>query len=94
MRQQLQPMMNSNQRFFDGCERFIAFRECLSGVSGVAPNKESTWQIIKHKHLSCPPPPIPDVATCTPVSLGLNFNMAAILLLFPRGTAAEPSTSH
>ena len=54
----------------------------------IALNNDSTWQMIIDKHPSCSPPPIPDVATCTPLS---NFDMAAILRSFPRGIAAGPS---
>ena len=59
---------------------------------GIAPHNDTTWELIKAKHPSCPPPsaPLPE-PTSPPASLGPEFNIAAILQSFPRGTSAGPS---
>ncbi|KAL5479607.1 hypothetical protein EMCRGX_G023154 [Ephydatia muelleri] len=58
--------------------------------SGIAPNNDITWQLLKSKHPSCPTP-VPPVVHTTPVSLEPDFNIIAILRSFPKDTAAGPS---
>ncbi|KAL5457665.1 hypothetical protein EMCRGX_G034949 [Ephydatia muelleri] len=57
---------------------------------GLAPLNNSTWELLKSKHPSAPLPTPPDVS-CTPLSLGPDFNILPILFSFPKGTAAGPS---
>ena len=58
--------------------------------SGIAHNNDTTWQLLKSKHPSCPTP-VPPVVHTTPVSLESGFNIIAILRSFPKDTAAGPS---
>ncbi|KAL5517800.1 hypothetical protein EMCRGX_G003420 [Ephydatia muelleri] len=58
--------------------------------SGIAPNNDTTWQLLKSKHSSCPTP-VPSVVHTTPVSLEPDFNIIAILWSFPKDTAGGPS---
>ncbi|KAL5497303.1 hypothetical protein EMCRGX_G013760 [Ephydatia muelleri] len=57
---------------------------------GLAPLNNSTWELLKSKHPSAPLPTPPDVS-CTPLSLGSDFNILPIIFSFPKGTAAGPS---
>ena len=58
--------------------------------SGLAPNTDTTWQLLLSKHPSCPPPVAPLIPS-TPATIGPDFNMLAILHSFPKDTAAGPS---
>eukprot|EP00731_Ephydatia_muelleri_P022813 Em0015g396a len=58
--------------------------------SGIAPNNDTTWQLLNSKHPSCPTP-VPPVVHTTPVSLEPDFNIIAILRSYPKDTAAGPS---
>eukprot|EP00731_Ephydatia_muelleri_P016202 Em0009g626a len=58
--------------------------------TGIAPNNDTTWQLLKSKHPSCPTP-VPPVVHTTPVSLEPDFNIIAILQSYPKDTAAGPS---
>ena len=58
--------------------------------SGIAPNDETTWQLLKAKNPSSDIPIIPNVHTSS-VSLDSNFDIGAVLRSFPRDTAAGPS---
>eukprot|EP00731_Ephydatia_muelleri_P022329 Em0014g920a len=57
---------------------------------GLAPLNNATWELLKSKHPSSPPPITPGVPS-TPLFLGTNFNLLHILFSFPKGTAAGPS---
>ena len=57
---------------------------------GLAPLNNATWELLKSKHPSSPPPIMPEVPS-TPLSLGTNINLLPILFSFPKGTAAGPS---
>ena len=57
---------------------------------GLAPLNNATWELLKSKHPSSPPPITPDVP-CTPLSLGPDFNILPFLFSFPKRTAAGPS---
>ncbi|KAL5475102.1 hypothetical protein EMCRGX_G027157 [Ephydatia muelleri] len=57
---------------------------------GLAPLNNATWELLKSKHPSSPPPITPEVPS-TPLSIGTNFNHLPILFSFPKGTAAGPS---
>ena len=57
---------------------------------GLAPLNNATWELLKSKHPSSPPPIMPGVPS-TPLSLGTNFNLLPILFSFPKVTAAGPS---
>ena len=50
----------------------------------------ATWELLKSKHPSSPPPIMPGVPS-TSLPLGTNFNLLSILFSFPKGTAAGPS---
>ena len=58
--------------------------------SGIAPNNDTTWQLLKSKHPSCPTQ-VPPVIHTTPVSLEPDFSIIAISWSFPKDTAAGPS---
>ena len=59
---------------------------------GIAPHSDTTWELLKAKHPSCTPhlAPAPEPTSPRP-SLGPEFNIAALLQSFPRGTSAGPS---
>ena len=60
--------------------------------SGIAPNNDSTWQLLKSKHLNAPPPVIPPSDTSeNPRILPLDFNILSVLRSFPKATACGPS---
>ena len=58
--------------------------------NGIAPNNETTWELLKAKH---PRGPVPLVQEddCAPITLGPDFNIHSVLLSFPKDTAAGPS---
>eukprot|EP00731_Ephydatia_muelleri_P023351 Em0015g934a len=59
---------------------------------GIAPHNDTTWELLKAKHPSCTPPSAPaSEPSSPPPSMGPEFNIAAILQSFPRGTSAGPS---
>ena len=58
--------------------------------SGIAPNNETTWQLLQAKHPTCPQPAVP-ISPSDPVSLGSDFDILSILRSFPKGTSAGPS---
>ena len=58
--------------------------------SGVAPNTDTTWHLLKGKHPSCPPPVAPNV-TSDPTTLSPAFPILPVLRSFPKGTSAGPS---
>ena len=57
--------------------------------NGIAPNNETTWELLKVKH---PRGPVPLVQEddCAPITLGPDFNIHSVLLSFPKDTAAGP----
>ena len=57
---------------------------------GIAPNNETTWELLKAKHPSGPVPSVP-VTHSVPVTLDQDFNILSILHSFPKDTAAGPS---
>ena len=61
--------------------------------SGITPNNNNTWQLLKAKHPSCPTPVTPAAYT-TSVSLEPDFNVISTLHSFPKDTAAGPSYLH
>ena len=58
--------------------------------SGIAPNNETTWQLLQSKHPSCPIPVAP-FAHSAPLTLEPDFNILSVLRSFPKDTAAGPS---
>ena len=59
--------------------------------SGIAPNNENTWQLLKAKHPSCPAPVVPVVQYTETITLQPDFNILSVLQSFPKDTAAGPS---
>ncbi|KAL5478020.1 hypothetical protein EMCRGX_G024895 [Ephydatia muelleri] len=59
--------------------------------SGIAPNNENTWQLLKAKHPSCPAPVVPVVQSTETITLQPDFNILSVLQSFPKDTAAGPS---
>ena len=60
--------------------------------SGIAPNNDSTWQLLKSKHPNAPPPVIPPCDTSeNPPILPPDFNILSVLRSFPKATACGPS---
>ena len=58
--------------------------------SGIAPNNETTWHLLKFKHPSCPTPVAP-ASHSAPLTLEPDFNILSVLRSFPKDTAAGPS---
>ena len=58
--------------------------------SGIAPNNETTWHLLKSKHPSCPTPVAPS-SHSAPLTLEPDFNILSVLRSFPKDTAAGPS---
>ena len=58
--------------------------------SGLAPNSDDTWKLLKDKHPEGPLPIIPET-TSQSISLNGDFDVYNILKSFPKGTAAGPS---
>ena len=58
--------------------------------SGIAPNNETTWHLLKSKHPSCPTPVAP-ASDSAPLTLEPDFNILSVLRSFPKDTAAGPS---
>eukprot|EP00731_Ephydatia_muelleri_P002977 Em0001g2977a len=58
--------------------------------NGLAPNNDTTWQLLQSKHPSCPPPVAPNVNTI-PISVGPGFDILSTLRSLTKGTAAGPS---
>ena len=58
--------------------------------SGLAPNSDDTWKLLKDKHPEGPLPIIPET-TSQSISLNEDFDVYNILKSFPKGTAAGPS---
>ena len=46
--------------------------------SGIAPNNENTWQLLKAKHLSCPVPVVPAVLDTEVIVLQPDFNILSV----------------
>ena len=59
--------------------------------SGLAPNNEDTWKLIREKHPEGPLPIIPETTSAQSISLNDDFDVYNILKSFPKGTAAGPS---
>ena len=59
--------------------------------SGIAPNNENTWQLLKAKHPSCPAPVVPAVLDTEVIVLQPDFNILSVLRSFPKDTVAGPS---
>ncbi|KAL5509719.1 hypothetical protein EMCRGX_G005137 [Ephydatia muelleri] len=57
---------------------------------GLAPNNETTWNLLLSKHPASQLPSIPEI-TQEPVSLGSDFNILSVLRSFPKDTGACPS---
>ncbi|KAL5500371.1 hypothetical protein EMCRGX_G011922 [Ephydatia muelleri] len=57
---------------------------------GIAPNNETTWELLKAKHPSGPVPLVPATHS-VPVTLDQDFNILSILHSFPKDAAAGPS---
>ncbi|KAL5510481.1 hypothetical protein EMCRGX_G006034 [Ephydatia muelleri] len=74
-------------------EGMFAFKACRILVSsGLAPNNEDTWKLIKEKHPEGPLPIIPETTSAQSISLNDDFDVYMhILKSFPKGTAAGPS---
>ena len=60
---------------------------------GLAPNNETTWNLMLSKHPASELPSIPEI-THEPVSLGSDFNILSVLRSFPKDTGAGPSGLH
>ncbi|KAL5474555.1 hypothetical protein EMCRGX_G026516 [Ephydatia muelleri] len=52
--------------------------------SGIAPNNENTWQLLKPKHPSCPAPEVPVVQSTETITLQPDFNILSVLQSFPK----------
>ena len=52
--------------------------------SGIAPNNENTWQLLKAKHPSCPAPVVPVVQSTETITLQPDFNILSVLQSFPK----------
>ena len=61
-----------------------------AGYSGIAPNNDATWQLLKAKNPASEIPIIPYVLAGS-ISLDPNFDIGAVLRSFPKDTAAGPS---
>ena len=59
--------------------------------SGLAPNNEDTWKLLREKHPEGPLPIIPETTSAQSISLNDDFEVYNILKSFPKGTAAGPS---
>ena len=59
--------------------------------SGLAPNNEDTWKLLKDKHPEGPLPIIPETTSAQSIFLNDDFDVYNILKSFPKGTAAGPS---
>ena len=57
--------------------------------SGITPNNNNTWQLLKAKHPSCPTP-----VTSAAASLEPDFNVISTLCSFPKDSAADPQSSY
>ena len=68
--------------------RNVACRTLLS--SGIAPNNDTTWQLLKAKNPASEIPIIPSVHSGS-ISLDSSFDIGAVLRSFPKDTAAGPS---
>eukprot|EP00731_Ephydatia_muelleri_P006949 Em0003g1197a len=68
-----------------------ACRTLLS--SGIAPNNDTTWLLLKAKNLASEIPIIPSVRSGS-ISLDSSFDIGAVLRSFPKNTAAGPSGLH
>ena len=58
--------------------------------NGIAPDNETTWDLLKAKHPSGPVPLVPATLS-TSVTLEQDFNILSILHSFPKDTVAGPS---
>ena len=58
--------------------------------NGIAPNNETTWELLKAKHPRGPVPILPATHSA-PVTLEQDFNILSILHSFPKDMAAGPS---
>eukprot|EP00731_Ephydatia_muelleri_P009283 Em0004g1621a len=58
--------------------------------SGIAPNNDTTWQLLKAKNPAAEIPIIPSVHSGS-ISLDSSFEIGAVLRSFPKVTAAGPS---
>eukprot|EP00731_Ephydatia_muelleri_P016289 Em0009g713a len=60
--------------------------------SGIAPNNDTTWQLLKTKHPNAAPPVIPPSdSSDNPPILPPDFNILSVLRSFPKATACGPS---
>ena len=74
---------------------------CLSGKGlpkiltsdGLAPNNETTWNLLLSKHPASQLSTIPEI-TQEPVSLRSDFNILSVLRSFPKDAGAGPSGLH
>ena len=74
---------------FGRCEMLgKACRTLLS--SGIAPNNDTTWQLLKAKNAASEIPIIPSVHSGS-ILLDSSFDIGAVLRSFPKDTAAGPS---
>ena len=57
---------------------------------GVAPNNAETWSLLVSKHLECACPSVPTLPSVD-INIPPDLNLMAILMSFPKLTAAGPS---
>ena len=74
---------------FDRCEMLGKACQTLLS-SGIAPNNDTTWQLLKAKNPAAEIPIIPSVHSGS-ISLDSSFEIGAVLRSFPKVTAAGPS---
>eukprot|EP00731_Ephydatia_muelleri_P010619 Em0005g1205a len=72
------------------CDCRLIAEGVLVAEKAIAPNNETTWELLKAKHPSGPALLVQAV-DCAPITLEPDFNIHSVLLSFPKGTAASPS---
>ena len=59
--------------------------------SGIAPNSNTVFELLKSKHPLSDPPITPAMSTAPAIHVPPDFNVSAILRSFPKATACGPS---
>ena len=60
-------------------------------MDGLAPNNETTWNLLLSKHPASQLDSIPEITQEPILSLGSDFNILSVLRSFPKDTGAGPS---